>query len=85
MTMQDIGGDAHLLSDAQEGKKFTLVRVLDQSSEFLRYLTEMNLVLGAEGLVEKNPDGSGLMTIKLTNQQDSVSLAINVAGKIIVT
>ena len=85
MTMQDVGGDAHLLSDAQEGKQFTLVRVLDQSSEFLRYLTEMNLVLGAEGLVEKNPDGSGLMTIKLTNQQDSVSLAINVAGKIIVT
>jgi Fe2+ transport system protein FeoA len=57
--------------------------VLDQSSEFLRYLTESGLALGTVGEVERNPDGAGLMRIRLGRQ--SLSLALDAAGKIVVT
>jgi hypothetical protein len=57
--------------------------VLEQSSEFLRYLTDSGLALGTTGTVEKNPDGAGLMRIRL--QDRGLSLALDAAAKLLVT
>jgi DtxR family Mn-dependent transcriptional regulator len=83
MTMQAIAAEARSLAAVAEGSRFRLARVLDQSSEFLRYLTESGLALGTVGEVERNPDGAGLMRIRLGRQ--SLSLALDAAGKIVVT
>ena len=71
------------LADVAEGGRFRLARVLDQSPEFLRYLTDSGLALGTEGQVERNPEGAGLMRIRVARQ--SLSVALEAAGRIIVT
>jgi DtxR family Mn-dependent transcriptional regulator len=83
MTMQAVDAEARFLAEVAAGGRFRLARVLDQSSEFLRYLTESGLTLGTEGEVERNPDGAGLMRIRLGQQ--SLALAIDAAGKLVVT
>ena len=45
---------SHSLAEAPVGNCFRLVRVLDQSPEFLRYLSETGLPLGARGEVAAN-------------------------------
>jgi DtxR family transcriptional regulator, Mn-dependent transcriptional regulator len=74
---------ARPLSECGANERFRLARVLDQSSEFLRYLTDAGLALGATGAVEKNPDGAGLMRIRLGDRL--LSLAIEAAAKLLVT
>lgn len=71
------------LATCGEGARFKLSRVLDQSSDFLRYLTEAGLTLGTEGQVDRNPDGAGLMRIRLAKR--TLSLALEAAGKLVVT
>jgi DtxR family Mn-dependent transcriptional regulator len=71
------------LAECVTGQAFRLNRVLDQSSEFLRSLTESGLALGVTGTVEKNPDGAGLMRIRL--QDRAMSLALEAAAKLLVT
>ena len=71
------------LAECVTGQPFRLNRVLDQSSEFLRSLTESGLALGVTGTVEKNPDGAGLMRIRL--QDRAMSLALEAAAKLLVT
>jgi DtxR family Mn-dependent transcriptional regulator len=75
-------GPARALSECDAGAGFRVARVLDQSSEFLRYLTDTGLALGAEGRVERNPAGAGLMRIRVN--QRVVSLALEAAGKLLV-
>jgi hypothetical protein len=60
--------------------------VLDQSSEFLRYLTDSGLALAATGTVEKNPDGAGLMRISVNDKTNdkTMSLSLEAAGKLLV-
>jgi DtxR family Mn-dependent transcriptional regulator len=65
------------------GDRFRLARVLDQSTEFLRYLTESGLVLGCEGKVERNPDGGGLMRLRLGGR--SLAVALETAEKLVVS
>jgi DtxR family Mn-dependent transcriptional regulator len=74
---------ARALAECAAGTRFRLARVLDQSSDFLRYLTDSGLALGATGLVERNPDGAGLMRIRLGDQV--LSLALEAAAKLLVT
>ncbi len=83
MTMVATDTETRSLAEVADGGRFRLARVLDQSSEFLRYLTESGLTLGTMGEVERNPDGAGLMRIRLG--RDSLALAIDAAGKIVVT
>jgi DtxR family Mn-dependent transcriptional regulator len=71
------------LAECAAGQLFRLTRVLDQSSEFLRSLTDSGLALGATGTVEKNPDGVGLMRIHLEGRV--MSLALEAAAKLLVT
>jgi DtxR family transcriptional regulator, Mn-dependent transcriptional regulator len=70
------------LADCGAGTAFRLARVLDQSPEFLRYLTECGLTLGTIGEVERNPDGAGLIRVRVAGR--SLSLALDAAGKLAV-
>lgn len=85
--------DAHSLGDGDDapprslagcgaGAGFRLTRVLDQSPEFLRYLTDCGLALGTVGEVERNPDGAGLMRVRVAGRP--LSLALDAAGKLAV-
>ncbi|MFN9367734.1 MAG: metal-dependent transcriptional regulator [Planctomycetia bacterium] len=71
------------LAECPAGTGFRLTRVLDQSSEFLRYLTDSGLGLGAVGHVESNPAGAGLMRIRLGDRP--LSLALDAAGRLLVS
>jgi DtxR family Mn-dependent transcriptional regulator len=75
-------GPSRPLAECGAGAGFRVSRVLDQSSEFLRYLTGAGLALGAEGRVERNPDGAGLMRIRVNERV--VSLALEAAGNLLV-
>lgn len=71
------------LADCQQGEGFILARVLDQSPEFLRYLTETGLTLGVDGTVVENPHGAGLMLIQIA--QGPLALSLDAAANLAVT
>lgn len=71
------------LSDLAAGDVFRVERVIDQSSDFLRYLTEVGLKLGAEGRVIANRSEAGVITIAVAAQE--TTLAHAVAGRLLVT
>jgi len=77
-----VEGPARSLADCAAGERFRLARVLNQSATFLRYLTESGLELNAVGAVEKNPDGAGLMRIRVGERR--LSLALDAAGQLLV-
>jgi DtxR family Mn-dependent transcriptional regulator len=64
------------------GRRFRLDRVLDQSPDFLRYLSEQGLALGAEGVVSRRLPEAGILTI----DRDGIEspLAISVACRLLV-
>ncbi len=57
------------LSSCSVGEGFRLVRVLDQSPEFLRFLSESHLELGAEGEMIANRSEAGIVTVQLGAHQ----------------
>ncbi len=71
------------LASCDEGEQFRLVRVLDQSPEFLRYLTTANLHLGTPGSVVANRAEAGLVSVEVGGQVTSLSR--DVAEKLLVT
>lgn len=64
------------------GEPFELVRVTDQSPEFLRYLVEVGLPLGARGRVVTNRVEAG--TITLETAGGTPTLASSAAQKLLV-
>ncbi|MFM7205326.1 MAG: metal-dependent transcriptional regulator [Planctomycetaceae bacterium] len=70
------------LAECGAGEAFRLARVLDQSSEFLRYLTECGLTLGTVGTVEGTLDGAGVMQVRIGDA--GLSLTRDAADKLIV-
>jgi len=70
------------LSQLPVGARFRVARVLDQSAEFLRYLTETGLKLAAEGTIVANRLESGTITIEVGKQQ--TTLAHNIADRLLV-
>jgi len=71
------------LSEVRVGKRFRVVRVIDQSPEFLRYLTETGLRLDATGAVVANRLESGTITVEVGGHQ--TTLAHSVADRLLVT
>jgi DtxR family transcriptional regulator, Mn-dependent transcriptional regulator len=71
------------LAACAEGDNFRLVRVVDQSPEFLRYLTTADLVLGSQGRVLTNRPEAGLVSIEVAGQ--TTSLGRDAAEKLLVT
>ncbi len=64
------------------GQRFRLVRVLDQTPEFLRYLSEAGLPLGAQGEVAANHEAAGIVTVSVADSE--TTLARKVAEKLLV-
>jgi DtxR family Mn-dependent transcriptional regulator len=71
------------LSQIAAGERFRVVRVVEQSPEFLRYLTETGLRLEAQGQVVANRDESGTITVEVAGRQ--TTLAHNIADRLLVT
>jgi len=70
------------LAKCSAGFRFRLARVIDQSPEFLRYLTETGLTLGITGSVVANRDEAGIVTIVVKGNE--TTLAREAAEKLIV-
>jgi DtxR family transcriptional regulator, Mn-dependent transcriptional regulator len=63
----------HSLATCAEGDSFRLVRVMDQSPEFLRYLSDEGLPLGCEGKVTANRVESAMMTVLVGGKETSLA------------
>jgi DtxR family transcriptional regulator, Mn-dependent transcriptional regulator len=70
------------LADCPEGFSFRLARVLDQSSDFLRFLSESGLSLGASGSVLANSPAAGVVSVSVGGRQ--TTLGRDVAERILV-
>jgi DtxR family transcriptional regulator, Mn-dependent transcriptional regulator len=70
------------LSEGHAQQHFRIERVLDQSPEFPRYLSEAGLSLGAEGIVVAHRPESGVITLEVNGAQ--TTLASSVAEKLLV-
>jgi DtxR family Mn-dependent transcriptional regulator len=67
--------ESHSLDECRAGEHFRLVRVVDQSPEFLRYLTEAGLPLGALGVVMANRAEAGIVTISVAGRTNTLGRA----------
>lgn len=70
------------LASGQAGQNFAIERVLDQSAEFLRYLSEVGLSLGAVGQIVTHRPESGVIMLDIGGTQ--TTLATSVAEKLLV-
>ena len=66
-----------------QGERFCLIRVLDQSPEFLRYLSKTGLALGAEGTIRRNHLEAGVITVEV--DETETTMGREAASKIFVT
>ncbi len=71
------------LAECHAGNAFTLIRVLDQSPEFLRFLTDTGLSLGAHGKVLACRPEAGVISITVGNSE--TTLGIPAAQNILVS
>jgi len=74
--------DAATLAECNPEEVFRITRVVDQSPDFLRFLTESGLPLGAEGRVVSKRSEAGIVTIDVKGQQ--TTLAREAAANILV-
>jgi DtxR family Mn-dependent transcriptional regulator len=70
------------LAEWDVGRPFRLMRVLDQTPEFLRYLSEAGLHLGAEGEVLGHRTEAGVITIRCRDRE--TTMARDAAEKLLV-
>jgi DtxR family Mn-dependent transcriptional regulator len=61
------------LADCSVGDRFRVARVIDQSSEFLRYLSQAGLEIGAQGSLVANDAARERVTIRLGNDEKTLS------------
>jgi DtxR family Mn-dependent transcriptional regulator len=71
------------LVECAVGDEFRLARVIDQSPEFLRFLSNSGLPLGASGKVVANQVEAGIVTVCVDDHETSLGRAA--AEKILVT
>ncbi|MGE3316297.1 MAG: metal-dependent transcriptional regulator [Planctomycetaceae bacterium] len=57
--------DARPLTECAPGTKVRFVRVINQGTDFLRYLTDSGLELGAMATVAENNAAAGIVSIKI--------------------
>jgi DtxR family Mn-dependent transcriptional regulator len=70
------------LSQCVVGERFRIARVIDQSPEFLRYLSQAGLQIGAQGSLVTNESGHDTMTIRVDERTKTLSR--EAAGKLMV-
>jgi DtxR family Mn-dependent transcriptional regulator len=61
------------LADCGVGDQFRVARVVDQSSEFLRYLSQAGLAIGAQGAVVVNDQAHKRVTIRIGDSEKTLS------------
>jgi DtxR family Mn-dependent transcriptional regulator len=71
------------LADLAEGDRFRIERVVDQSPDFLRFLSETGLQLGVEGHVAANRREAGVITLQVADA--TATLSFPVAQKVLVS
>jgi DtxR family Mn-dependent transcriptional regulator len=71
------------LAELAVGEQFELTRVLDQSPEFLRFLSSSGITLNAAGVVVASSPEAGTITVKVAEQ--STSLGRSAAEKLLVS
>jgi len=81
-TMRQQADSTISLAHCRDSSPFTVVRVLSQDAEFLRYLTEQGLALGTTGEVQSNDAGAGIITLRVDER--TVALSHTVAENILV-
>lgn len=70
------------LAGLEANTPFVLLRVLDQTPEFLRYLTDGGLIPGSTATVIQNLPSAGIMTLQAGDHQ--ISLSREAARKLLV-
>jgi DtxR family Mn-dependent transcriptional regulator len=75
--------ESRTLAECVVGDKFCLARVIDQSPEFLRFLSSSGLPLGVSGTIVANRAEAGIVTIRVDGHDTSLGRAA--AEKILVT
>jgi DtxR family transcriptional regulator, Mn-dependent transcriptional regulator len=70
------------LAECNVGERFHLARVIDQSPEFLRFLSSSGLPLGASGEVVTNSLEAGIVTLRINDHE--MTLGRVAAEKILV-
>ena len=71
------------LAECKVGDQFQLARVIDQSPEFLRFLSNSGLPLGVSGHIVANTPEAGIVTISVDGQETTLGQAA--AKKLLVT
>lgn len=77
------GEESVPLSQIPEGTSVRIVRVLNQDPEFLRYLTESGLSIGAVGQVEQSRAAAGLVVLRCGDR--SVAMGLAAADQLLVS
>jgi len=70
------------LAECSPGDRFRIARVIDQSPDFLRHLSQMGLAIGAQGSLVTNDSAGDDLTIRLGSSEKT--LARGVAAKLMV-
>ncbi len=70
------------LAECGPGEKFRLVRVIDQSPDFLRFLADSKLTIGAQGEVSSNRPESGALTVAVEGR--TITLGREAAEKVLI-
>lgn len=73
-------GPDRALPDCAPGKRFRLARVTDQSSEFLRYLSQTGLEIGTEVSLVASDPARDSVTIQMSGKEKTLSR--EAAGKL---
>lgn len=63
------------LGDCQSGLRVRLVRVTNQESDFLRYLSESGVEIGTIGTLVENNAAAGVVTVEMNGRRVSISHA----------
>jgi DtxR family transcriptional regulator, Mn-dependent transcriptional regulator len=66
-------GTAVRLSECGSGTRIRLVRVTNQESDFLRYLSDAGVKIGSLGTVKENNPAAGLIAVELEGRPVSIS------------
>lgn len=66
LTGEDVGVP---LAEVEPGTDIRLIRVRNQQSDFLRYLSQQGVELGTTGTVEENSEAGGTVTLQLPEQR----------------
>lgn len=64
------------LAELAAADRFRLARVLDQSPEFLRFLSDSGLKIGTEGTVVANRSEAGVLSFNVGNKPATLSLPV---------